>query len=299
MTGETELIKAYLLGDASDDQRRVIEDRFFADDAFFDRVELAEDELVEAYLRDELSSQDRVRFETHFLQSPRRREMTEISQLLERKWQRWPQPQIQPAPAPLRWSAAAVWQRFRPLSPALATIAIVALCGASGGLFVRLQNERQAAAAREAKLAQEGIGAQREIDELNAALQRERAGAKAPASTPAPRAMLAVTLSPGLLRSTDTNPIVVSRGIDAVRVTLQTDLKVPDGFHLVTVKHQNGQEVWRTRWLVISPPSGRIEIILPAHLLVPGRHVIEWAHEDRSGRAHPMEDYLFIVEHQQ
>ena len=70
---ETEL-RAFLLGNLSEEARAGIEDRFLADEDFAAQLELADDELIESYLRGELSAGDEHRFRNAFLSQPRRRE---------------------------------------------------------------------------------------------------------------------------------------------------------------------------------------------------------------------------------
>src|SRR5262245_414911 len=67
-------LREFLLGEVSEEQRSALEERFLADDEFSAELGAAEDELIETYLRNELSADDRREFETTFLAQPRRRE---------------------------------------------------------------------------------------------------------------------------------------------------------------------------------------------------------------------------------
>ncbi|MEK6278946.1 MAG: hypothetical protein AABN95_01185 [Acidobacteriota bacterium] len=53
----------YLLGDLSEQENVGIEDSYFADDNSFQDLEIVEDELVDAYVRDELTGAQRQQFE--------------------------------------------------------------------------------------------------------------------------------------------------------------------------------------------------------------------------------------------
>ncbi|MBK9438244.1 MAG: CHAT domain-containing protein [Chloracidobacterium sp.] len=67
-------IRDYLLGDVSDpEQLGTIEERYLTDDDFAESVSLAEDQIIEQYLDDELTDQQRHSFETHFLTTDHRR----------------------------------------------------------------------------------------------------------------------------------------------------------------------------------------------------------------------------------
>jgi|GEM_PF-1563325 len=68
---QTEHIERYLLGDLPDEETRVLERQMLEQPGLFTRVEMMEDELVDRYVRDELSASDRKRFEQHLLPSAR------------------------------------------------------------------------------------------------------------------------------------------------------------------------------------------------------------------------------------
>jgi hypothetical protein len=73
--GETAKIDSpevrYLLGTLSENERIRMEESFFADDARFDELELAEDQLIDAYVRNELPGEERQQFESQLRASPR------------------------------------------------------------------------------------------------------------------------------------------------------------------------------------------------------------------------------------
>jgi anti-sigma factor RsiW len=81
---DQELIYKYLLGELADDQQTELEQRYFADDALFERLIAAEDELIERYARDEFSDEERALLEKHFLRSQTRRKRLMFSQALLR-----------------------------------------------------------------------------------------------------------------------------------------------------------------------------------------------------------------------
>ncbi len=68
---ETLLVK-YLLGDLSEEEQVRIEDRAFAGEEYRTALEAAEADLIDAYVRGELSAAERRGFEQRFLSSPQR-----------------------------------------------------------------------------------------------------------------------------------------------------------------------------------------------------------------------------------
>ena len=77
--------KRYLLGVLSEDDKIRLEEDYFADDSKFEAVELAEDELIEAYLRKELSPAELQLFEAKLLGSERLRERVHFASALREK----------------------------------------------------------------------------------------------------------------------------------------------------------------------------------------------------------------------
>ena len=58
-------LRRYLLGDVEEDEACDIGERMLLEDDYLDKVERSEDELIEDYLDDALSAEERRRFENH------------------------------------------------------------------------------------------------------------------------------------------------------------------------------------------------------------------------------------------
>lgn len=84
-THETAEIRKYLLGEIeAEDERRKIEERLMLDDDFFEELSMQEDELIQDYVDDHLSADERRRFEKHFFISEERRQKIEFARALRR-----------------------------------------------------------------------------------------------------------------------------------------------------------------------------------------------------------------------
>lgn len=77
-------LERYLLGNLPDEEIQQIEARLLAQPALFSRVETIEDDLVDRYVRDELSGEDRRRFEEHLLPADRIRRRVAFARSLHR-----------------------------------------------------------------------------------------------------------------------------------------------------------------------------------------------------------------------
>lgn len=138
----------YLLGGLSERERERIEEAFFADDEAFEQMLIAEEELIDAYARGELSAEERGRFEAHFLASPRGRERVHFARSLAdavsgaRPAQEEAAPQARPSSR-----RPSLFAGLRALNPALrfalVAVALVAVIGIPWLLFERARMRQE------------------------------------------------------------------------------------------------------------------------------------------------------------
>lgn len=88
-------VKRYLLKQLSHVEQQEIELRLLSDDSFSQELEIAEDELIDEYLADELSRDERLKFEQNFLTNPERNSRLRSGEALKRYVDR-----VAPAPRP-------------------------------------------------------------------------------------------------------------------------------------------------------------------------------------------------------
>lgn len=81
---EQELLYKYLLGELPEEQQTELEQRYFTDDALFERLMAVEDELINRYAGNESSDEERKRMERYFLMSQGRRKRLMFTQALMR-----------------------------------------------------------------------------------------------------------------------------------------------------------------------------------------------------------------------
>jgi anti-sigma factor RsiW len=70
---QPELITRYLLGELAEPEQQRFEESYLADGAIFDELLRVEAEVIEGYLQNMLTPDQRERFERHFLRSDERR----------------------------------------------------------------------------------------------------------------------------------------------------------------------------------------------------------------------------------
>jgi CHAT domain-containing protein/tetratricopeptide (TPR) repeat protein len=81
---EEEAIKQYLLGRLSEEEQTPLEERLLTDDDFFERLKLAEDELIDELLGGGLGTDERERFNSHFMAAPERQQKLRFSMVLKK-----------------------------------------------------------------------------------------------------------------------------------------------------------------------------------------------------------------------
>jgi anti-sigma factor RsiW len=83
LENENEL-RQYLLGDLTEEARRRVEQRLLTEPDFLEELLAGEEELIDEYVGDELSGDERLKFERHFLGTPERRRQLSFARALSR-----------------------------------------------------------------------------------------------------------------------------------------------------------------------------------------------------------------------
>ena len=81
-TDQDELAAKFLLGKLNDEEQVKIEENYFKNTNFFENILVAENELIDAYVSDNLSSEDRLRFENRLLLNPQQRQKVDFAKTL-------------------------------------------------------------------------------------------------------------------------------------------------------------------------------------------------------------------------
>jgi hypothetical protein len=79
-----DLIRQYLLGRLTDEEQERLEKRFMTDGEYREEVLIVEEELIEDYLDDSLSTEDKGRVDSHFLSTPQQMQRLGVAKALDR-----------------------------------------------------------------------------------------------------------------------------------------------------------------------------------------------------------------------
>jgi hypothetical protein len=305
-------IVRYLLGDLPEHEQMRLEDQYLADAEFFDRFLIIEDQLIDDYLRNQLTNRVREQFENHFLRSPRRRERVEFARALLKAVSK-PSLSSSALASSSTGLNSSLLTFFRNLSATtrfpLATFALVILLGGTWLMVenVRLRNQVELLRAGQATLLEREKDLQQEL-----ASARNDQTAQQPQPEPKDRdlqvqqanqppsrpSLLSFVLTPGLQRSGGgMNRLVIPQSMRSLQIKLNFETSDEYTTYAVMIKTAEANEVWRQNNLqAISTKSGRVVVLtLPARILPKGEYVVSLSGITASGDAESIEDYTFSV----
>jgi hypothetical protein len=319
-TNNERLIARYLLGELPEEQQVEIEDRAFADKDYLASITAVENDLIDEYVREELSEADRRNFENRFLASAERRKRVEFARALVnvtvvKKPDR--------APAAISWrdSLEAFFAGFNPFGKfALAAMTLLVMAGGAWLLIktlpqrsqlTQLQAENQSRQSERQALEQQIEAERKRNEELAARLNQEKQQREQSdealrqlseardTSTPAPRPVIAsLTLLPGISRGGGEKPsLVLPENTQLVRLRIGIDAEEQYKTFAAELRTTAGRQIWTKENLTAR--SGRrarsISVIVPATALKPGEYELKLSGMKEAGGTEDVGFYYFDV----
>ncbi len=318
------LIARYLLGELPEEQQVEIEDRAFQDKDYLASITLVENDLIDEYVRQELSETERRRFEDRFLASAERRKRVEFARALASVAS-----EAAVAEQPSRAPAAISWRDsfeafFRGLNPAgkfaFAAIMLLLLVGGAWLLTetlrlrsqrTRLQAENQSRQSERQALEQQVEAERKRNEELAARLgqekqQREQSDQSLrqlsetrDTTTPTPRPVIAsLTLLPGISRGGGEKPsLVLLENARLVRLQIGIDPEEQYRAFAAELRTVAGRQIWTRENLTAHSRRGArsISITVPATALKPGEYELKLSGVTEAGGTEDVGFYYFNV----
>jgi len=301
---ETLLIK-FLLGDLSEEESARVEDRAFADRAYLGAIEAAETDLIDAYVRGELSVAERSLFEGRFLNSAQRRRKLEFARTLSRI------PPAAETPAEIRIAGRRTFWQTMAVSifgrgPAFQYAAgIAAVVAAAGAYWLAVENGkmRSRLAALEAQsrgfvLREEALRGQlRQEESRNQSLSQQLQNQPTHSGMSSP-AMASLLFVSGVSRDRASNPrLLLNSSSQLVHIDIQ--LEPSDNYSRFRVElHGRNGETILMRSNLTRLKNGAAYLVsfdLPATALKAGDHELALQGIDRDS-PQPVGYYYFSVQ---
>ncbi|HSE31095.1 MAG TPA: hypothetical protein VLA93_05930 [Pyrinomonadaceae bacterium] len=319
---QKELAAQYLLGTLSEEETAQMEERYFSDNAEFEEVEIAEEELIDRYVRGELSDADNARFESTLALSPRLTERVRFARVWKDRLTASPSPPVNDSviqPRELEKIRISWWSKLFGISgeqrsPRLA-FALSLLLLLLGGValltgWLRLREESRRLTSQQAALEQR----QRELDKQAADLraQSEEIANKvppqpSPIETPSvakpdeePKSgtsILALSLSPGGTRSLGGGSTIRMQPA-TTDVVFTLEVQDPDySTYRAIILTPNNTSVFASTQLRLkrSPSGPTVTLRVPAKNLQAGDYSIRLDGRTASGTTETVGDYQFRV----
>jgi anti-sigma factor RsiW len=302
----------HLLGLSSETERERLESEFFDDDDAFQEMLTAEDDLIDAYARGELSAKERKQFEERFMTSAQGRERVEFARTLA-------------GPRAEQEVAASMWwpgffgsfagnNAFVRVAAVIAVLVVTV--GFSWLLFdrSRMNNELRELRAERTRLTEESAELRRIADaerarsaELTAQVQAQRNEVLPPPTqpeaqrSPEPRTTdqfvpIAYTLSPGSVRGGSGTTLAVPQKARSIVLRLNFERPSVHNEYSAVIETADGNAVWRndsfgsrSNVTGISLPS------IPASTLPPGDYVLVLSGKGSDGGFEPVANYSFRI----
>ncbi len=295
----------HLLGALPEVEQTALEQELLADRAKFDEAWAVENDLVDRYVRDELSTTEHTRFERHYLASPLHRERVAIAQTLLAEIDEPPEA----IPAQVSW-----WQRWLEAlrMPQLAfagAMAAALLLTLSGALWLfsersRLNDQlvqlRTASQADAQQRAQELAAQKQSLEtaiaqerqrnqQLNAELERLRQQEQA--SVPA---LLSFLLTPATRDQNSTPPPVIPRVKGGVQL-LMTRGSSQYASYQIKLQTVEGRALF-SQVARLTKDRAYVAATLPPKTLARGDYVVILAGRKAHGSTEELDRYFFRVQ---
>ena len=316
------LIARYLLGELSEEQQVEIEDRAFEDQNYLASITAVENDLIDEYVRNELSGAERQRFEKRFLASAERRKRVEFARALAGVVSEQAVPKKITVQETRSWSwMDSVYAFINGLTPAakMAFVSAVPLLLIGVGYLsietLRLRRELTELSAQnqsQQNSQQQALEVERHRNqELNAQLNQEKQQREqtdeslrelseaGDAVNPAPRPVIAsLTLLPGLSRGGDNKPsLVLPEDARLVRLQIGIDPEEQYKSFAVELRTVAGRGVWNRENLAARNRRGTraVGLTLPATVLKSGEYELRLRGLTEGGASEDVGFYYFNV----
>ena len=302
-----EMLVRYLLGESDEKEKETVETRYIGDAAFYDQLLCAEDDLIDAYTRDELPRSRRKNFEKNFLCSPERRSRVTYAETWIAYLDLLPGSRAA-AKRPSRLASLPPVFRFD-LWPAMLRAAAAILVLFAGAALIaetiRLRNQVNQAESRNRALEEERRDLEQQFDaqrrqsqELSAQLERERivrdqASASQTSQVLVGPGIMSFLLTPGLIRGTAAaQRLVVPPG--ARLVLLQINLRGQRyASYRAVIRTVEGRVVWSKSELQAQAKG--LLISTPSSVLSNDDYVLTLSGITATGATEVIEEYSFSV----
>jgi hypothetical protein len=269
------LLREFLLGRLDDDTQERLESLFLIDPLLRERVLVIEQELVEDYLEDSLSQEDKKTFVSRYAQTNEQQRQLRITKSIKDWAAKEARTRLAPTATVSAWSQLWMRLRFKPaLVFSIAVTIVIAIVLAV--IWLNSQRERR-----------KHLAAEQELTQLNSPDSMREI----------PPQMISRELRPVTFRSiepqTEVNPLP---GIRIVELRLPWIQKKRYSTYEAEIRRLHGDESFTIRNLQAeSDGENLIRVRLPIHILSRGQYQIHLRGIAIDHTLSPAEEYSFVM----
>lgn len=304
----------YLLGSLAQEETERLDQQSIADDAFADRLQAIENDLVDSYVRGELSGETLEKFKASYLRIPNRLDKVRLANALLLLEQRTAAGASEESPLhaensglEVKTSVRAIFPRWRLTRAfglqwgfAFATAVLLLGCGFLFMQNSRLRQQQRAMLQKQAGLEQQSKDLKRQLNDQSAAnmgiLQelerlRDLAGAEQSLKT------IAVLLLPPMRGAGPIAKVLLPRSAKRVTVRLQLETDDFQTYRASLKDPVADQIVWRSGNLSAKTAEAKrvVSLSLASNLLKQQNYVLELSGVSAEGVEELLSGYAFTV----
>lgn len=289
---DEQYLREYLLGSLPPNDDAQIEKRRSADPEFDETLSAVEEELIDDYVRGDLTSEEHRQFEKQYLGSSEGRQKIEFAAAFLKSVREGRAP-TRPGISPDSPSAHAPLSRMAWL-PAAALLLLI------GAVMWWHNSHREIAAPSPSPQGAFAPGSPMKgpLSEAPQPTQKKPDLPTEPDQVARAPQIVSVVLRPGLLRDSGAVPrILISRGTSFVDMSLETTTEALYRPLQAAIRTPEGQEVWHQELSPrSSPPPGRpLRLRIPATVLKSGDYIVILSHKSPAESPQPVDSYVFRV----
>jgi hypothetical protein len=314
-----QIITRYLLGTLSEVETERLDELSITDDEFAGTLNIAEKELVDAYVQGELSEADLARFKSHYLASPLRRDRVDFAKAFQVFGERSAGPSVVPLERRASSATKAGWfsglfTSSRPVMQwGMALVALIFVVAGALLLFqnIRLRQQINQTQARHNELQQREQDLQKQIENQRTATavaeqelarvreERERLEKqlRSRKSELPEQAIASIILTPQLRGTGQMKLVTLPPGSERVAMELQLEPNDYSTYSVALIDQSGGQVLWRSGRTKAAGTSGRksLSVGFRAALLRAGTYRMQVSGVSSAGASEVVGEYPFRV----
>ncbi len=295
--GQADELVQYLLGVLPPEDTERLDEASIVDDDIAARLRRVEDDLVDSYVRGQLSGDTLAQFESHYLASRHRRERVEFARKFLRAVDK-----VDTETAPVAAEAPPKVGG----SKVLATLAIAATLSLAAGGALLLQNVRLGRGLREAQIDRVAVDQRardlerqlKELRDANETATKELARARESTTTVVRDvATVALVLLPQTRSIGPVPTLVMPAGTDQLGFELRLEANDFPSYQVGLRDPAVNTVIWRSGWIAAKSSGGQssVRVGVPARALKPQHYSLDLSGRRPAGGSEVVGSYAFEI----